>query len=122
MPFYIHVPAVKVAALNATSTMSTVSIDRNCRLSKVILTARETVTHNGVNYSQINVKAGSDLLASRVFNASSLTALTPESLTVDTAKNDLEDGDVLNIQYDFSANGLAVNCDLTLVFEPSRQF
>ncbi len=118
--FYISCPAKKTASLNQTSTMSTCSVDRNCRLVKVLLTARETVTHHAVNYSQIGVKVGSNMLASRVFNASTLAALTQESLTV--ASNDLIAGDVLNIEYDFAASGLALDCDLTLVFEPSREF
>lgn len=122
MPFYITLPANKTAALTATSTMSSCAIDRNCTLEKVILTARENITHDGTNYSQVGIKVGSDLLASRVFNAVSLNALTPESLTIDHPKANLEDGDVINIEYDYSASGMALNLDVTLVFEPARQF
>ena len=120
MEYRIHVPAEKSTNLNATSVLHSIPCDRNATLKKVIISSRAGITHDGTNYSQIAVKNGSTTLAVRLFNAVSLAALTPEELAV--SDGDVTSSTCLKVEYDFANSGLAVDCDLILVFETARQF
>ncbi len=120
MEYRIHVSAEKATNLNATSVLHAVPCDRKATLKKVIIASRAGITHDGTNYSQIAVKNGSTTLAVRIFNAVSLAALTPEELTV--TDGDVDSSTCLKVEYDFSASGLAVDCDLILVFETARTY
>lgn len=117
--YRIHVPAVKSSTLTATTILASVPCDRDAVLEKVIISSRGGITHHGVNYSQIAIKNGSTTLAVRLFNAASLAALTPESLTLD-ADGTVSSSTCLKVEYDFAAAGLAVDCDLILVFRAAR--
>ena len=120
MEYRLHIPAKHAAALTTTTVLHSVPCDRLATLKKVMISSRAGITHDGTNYSQIAIKNGSKTLAVRLFNAVSLAALTNESLAVSNA--DVSDATCLNVEYDFSANGLAVDCDLVLVFETARQY
>ena len=120
MEYRLHVPAKHATNLTTTTVLHSIPCDRNARLKKVMISSRDGITHDGTNYSQIAVKNGSTTLAVRLFNAVSLAALTTEELAV-------ENGDVtsltcLKVEYDFSASGLAVDCDLVLVFDTERDY
>lgn len=121
MEYRIHVNAVHKTNLTATTVLASVPCDRNAKLEKVIISSRTGITANGTNYSQIAVKNGSNTLAVRLFNSSDLAALTPESLAI-SGDASVTSSTCLNIEYDFSASGLAVDCDLILVFRTERQF
>lgn len=120
MEYRLHIPAVKSTTLDATTVLASIPCDRLARLKKVIISSRGGITHNGTNYSQIAVKNGSTTLAVRLFNAQSLAALTPEELPV--SNGDVSSSTCLKVEYDFSASGLAVDCDLVLVFELAREY
>ena len=120
MEYRIHVPAVKTSSLGTTTVLHAIPCDRNATLKKVMIASRGGITHDGTNYSQIAIKNGSTTLAVRLFNAVSLAALTPEELTV--SNGDVTASTCLKVEYDYSASGLAVDCDLVLVFETARQF
>jgi len=121
MEYRIHIPAVKSATLGVTTILASVPCDRNAKLEKVIISSRGGITHHGVNYSQIAVKNGSTTLAVRLFNASSLAALTPESLAI-TGDASVTSSTCLKVEYDYAASGLAVDCDLILVFSAARAY
>ncbi len=120
MQYRLHVPAEKTTSLNATSVLHSIPCDRNAKLVKVFISSRAGITHDGTNYSQIAIKNGTTTLAVRVFNAVSLAALTNEELTV--SNGDVTSSTCLKVEYDFSASGLAVDCDLVLVFETERDY
>tara|TARA_R110001606_G_scaffold71097_1_gene162591 strand:- start:416 stop:673 length:258 start_codon:yes stop_codon:yes gene_type:complete len=85
-----------------------------------MISSRDGITHHGTNYSQIAIKNGSTILAVRLFNAVSLAALTNEELAV--SNGSVTSSTCLNVEYDFSASGLAVDCDLVLIFDTARQY
>jgi hypothetical protein len=120
MEYRIHIPCVKSADLGATSTLASVACDRLATLEKVLISARGTQAFHAVNYSQIAVKNGSKTMAVRIFNSQGIAALQQESLDVSNA--DVDATTVLNIEYDFAASGLAVDCDLVLVFSTARSY
>ncbi|QDP45838.1 MAG: hypothetical protein Unbinned5179contig1004_30 [Prokaryotic dsDNA virus sp.] len=120
MEYRLHIPAVHLSSLTTTTVLASIPCDRLARLSKVMISSRTGITHNGTNYSQIAVKNGSEILASRLFNTVSLAALTNEELAV--TGGDVTSETCLKVEYDFSASGLAVDCDLILIFELARKF
>ena len=117
--YRVHVPAVKDSSLTATTVLGLVPCDRDAVLEKVLIASRTGITHHGVNYSQIAIKNGTTLLASRVFNAASLAAKTNEELSI-VANGSVDETTCLNVEYDFAAAGLAIDLDVTLVFRLSR--
>ena len=120
--YRLHIPALHTAStgsLTATTVLASIPCDRNATLEKVIISSRGGVTYHGVNYSQLAVKNGSTTLAVRLFNAESLAALTPESLTI-TGDASVTSSTCLKVEYDYAASGLAVDCDFTLVFSLAR--
>ena len=54
------------------------------------------------------------------FSSFPLLAETNEELTV--SNGDVTSSTCLKVEYDFSASGLAVDCDLVLVFETERDY
>ncbi len=120
MQYRLHIPAVHTSSLTTTTVLASIPCDRLARLSKVMISSRTGITHDGTNYSQIAIKNGSDTLAVRLFNAVSLAALTPEELTV--TGGDVDSSTCLKVEYDFSAGGLAVDCDLVLIFDLARKY
>ncbi len=120
--YRLHIPALHTAStgsLTATTVLASVPCDRNATLESVIISSRGGITHNAVNYSQLAIKNGSTTLAVRLFNAESLAALTPESLSI-TGDASVTSSTCLKVEYDYSALGLAVDCDFTLVFRLAR--
>lgn len=120
MEYRLHIPAVNTTTLTATTVLASVPCDRLARLSKVIISSRTGIAHHSTHYSQIAIKNGSNTLAVRLFNATSLAALTPEELPV--TGGDVDSSTCLNVEYDFANNGLAVDCDLVLIFELARKY
>ena len=120
MEYRLHVPAKHATNLTTTTVLHSIPCDRNARLKKVMISSRAGITHDGTNYSQIAIKNGSTTLAVRLFNAVSLAALTPEELEV--SNGDVTSSTCLKVEYDFSASGLAVDCDLVLVFDTERDY
>ena len=117
--YRLHIPAVHTSSLTATTILASVPCDRNATLESVIISSRGGITKDPTNYSQIAVKNGSTTLAVRLFNADDLAALTPESLSI-TGDASVTSSTCLKVEYDYSALGLAVDCDLTLVFRLAR--
>ncbi len=120
MEYRIHVPAKHATNLTTTTVLHSIPCDRNARLKKVMISSRGGITHDGTNYSQIAVKNGSTTLAVRLFNAESLAALTPEALAV--TGGDVTASTCLKVEYDFANSGLAVDCDLVLIFDTARDY
>ena len=121
MEYRIHVPAVLSSSLGATTVLASVPCDRNAKLEKVMISSRTGISADTTNYSQIAVKNGSTALATRLFYTDDLAALTNESLTI-SGDASVTSSTCLNIEYDFAGTGLAVDCDLVLVFSTARSY
>lgn len=117
--YRISKEAVKSSSLTATTILGSVPCDRNAVLESVQISSRAGITADAVNFSTIKIKNGSDVLFQRAFSSDDLSALTPESLSP-LKDSTVSSSTCLEIEYTGDGTGLAVDCDLVLVFRLAR--
>lgn len=117
--YRLYCEALKSSSLNTDAVLRNIPCDRDALLKEVVICSRAGITADNTNFSKFQVKNGSDVLFERSFQTVSLAASTNEALAplLDSSVSATTE---LAINYDATANGLAIDLDVVLIFELAR--
>ena len=115
----IYCEAAKSSSLNTSAQIRRIPIDRNMKLESVLICPRSNITADNTNYSKIQFKNGSTVIAERSFQTDDLAADTSEALAI-SGTPELSALEEIQVYYVAAGNGLAIDLDCLLVLSPAR--
>lgn len=115
----LYCEAVKSSSLNTSAQIRRIPIDRNMKLEGVVICSRAGITADNTNYSKIQFKNGSTVIAERSFQSGDLAASTNEALDI-SGVPDLDSSEQIQVFYEATGTGLAIDLDCMLLLQPRR--